>query len=430
MITTIPLHKKLKQVMHRALLVCASVTVILFLLHNLFYAQKALEKEGEYLTGIVFDRLYSSMMTGWDKHSIDQIFTDLNARAQDMTLELHRSEMLENQFGRRTTDTPTPEQSAFLTSQQGKSLIEYHWETGVTYTKRIHLREECLACHTQGTAGATAGILSVTYPFSSVRVSLSGSMMATFLSLIFAITFCYWLFKRFMASQIEEPVERLVHQINRISSHDDLDKTVNIQSEIREIQQIETAFNQKNGRLKEAYREVAHLSVTDTLTGLYNRNKLAETLAEEICRFQRHGQGFALAMMDLDGFKQINDVYGHDAGDIALVEFANLIRKNLRPTDTAIRLGGDEFLVLLGHTNREQAQHYVDRIQTQVNGHAVKYGDIEFTLATSVGLACCNEDGQDGEILLQGADQAMYQNKQNRKKARKNHPHTVTEEAV
>lgn len=430
MITTIPLHKKLKQVMHRALLVCASVTVFLFLLHNLFYAQKALEKEGEYLTGIVFDRLYSAMMTGWDKHSIDQIFIDLNARAPDMTLELHRSELLENQFGRRNANTPTLEQSAFLTSQQGASLIEYHWDTGVTYTKRIHLREECLACHTQGTVGATAGILSVTYPFSSVRVSLSGSIMTTFLSLIFAITFCYWLFKRFMVSQIEEPVERLVHQINRISSHDDLDKTVNIESEIREIQQIETAFNQKNGRLKDAYREVAHLSVTDTLTGLYNRNKLAETLAEEICRFQRHNQGFALAMMDLDGFKQINDVYGHDAGDIALVEFANLIRKNLRPTDTAVRLGGDEFLVVLGHTNRDQAQRYVERIQSLVNGHAVTYGDIEFSLATSVGLACCNEDGQDSEILLQGADQAMYQNKQKRKKARKKHATQETEAAV
>lgn len=416
--------------MHRALLVCASVSVILFLIHNLFYAQKALEKEGEYLTGLVFDRLYSSMMTGWDKHSIDQIFSDLNARAPDMTLELHRSELLEKQFGRRTTRHPTPEQSAFLISQQDKSLIEYRWETGITYTKRIHLSNECLACHTQGTAGATAGILSVTYPFSSVRVSLTGSIMTTFLSLIFAIAFCYWLFKRFMISQIEEPVERLVHQIDRISSHDDLDKTVNIRSEIQEIQQIETAFNQKNGRLKDAYREVAHLSVTDTLTGLYNRNKLAASMTEEICRFQRHGEGFALAMMDLDGFKQINDVYGHDAGDLALVEFANLIRKNLRPTDTAIRLGGDEFLVLLGHTNREQAQHYVQRIQSQVNGHAVKYGDIEFNLATSIGLACCNEDGQDGEILLQGADQAMYQNKQKRKNARKNQPVSITEEAV
>lgn len=430
MITTIPLHKKLKQVMHRALLVCASVTVILFVLHNLFYAQKALEKEGEYLTGIVFDRLYSSMMTGWDKHSIDQIFLDLNARAPDMELQLHRSEILESQFGRRTSVQLSAEQSQFLTSDKGTSLIEYHWDSGVTYTKRIHLREECLACHTQGAVGETAGILSVSYPFSSVRVSLLGGIATTFLSLIFAIGFCYWLFKRFVTSQIEEPVERLVHQINSISSHDDLDETVNIHSEIREIQQIETAFNQKNGRLKDAYREVAHLSVTDTLTGLFNRNKLAEILTEEICRFQRYGEGFALAMMDLDGFKQINDIYGHDAGDKALVEFANLIRNNLRPTDTAIRLGGDEFLVLLGHTNREQAQHYVERIQQQVNCYAVQYGDIEFTLATSVGLACCNEDGQEGEILLQGADQAMYQNKQKRKKARKSAAIHVTEEAV
>lgn len=419
------LHQKVSRLMHRALLVSVLVSALVFMVHSFFYTEKALHKEGEYLARIVFDRLYSSMMSGWDKHSIDQIFVDLNSLSPDIELHLHRAAAVEKQFGLRETQPLSAAQQAFLVEGTAPTALEYRYGEGVTFSQRLLFKPECLGCHTQAQEGQAAGVLELTYPLSSVRVSLWGTLVMAFLIIGFTLFFCFWLFSRFVANHIEAAIEKLVARINSIASHDDLDARIDIDTDIVEIRQIEEAFNQKNARLKSAYESLETVSVTDRLTGLYNRNKLAEALGEEISRHRRYGTCFSLVMMDLDGFKQINDCYGHDAGDKALVVFADLIRNHLRPTDTAVRLGGDEFLVLLSHTDKEHAKRYIKSIRDEVDGHIVEHNGHRFALASSIGLASCQEDGAESELLLSVADQSMYSNKQARKqKKHRNHVNT------
>lgn len=408
------LHKKLNLVLRRALMLSVVSAIFLFTITNLIYTQKAIYREGAYLSDLVFDRLYSSMTQGWDKHSIDEIFQQLNKRSPDIQLHLHRSDSLVQQYGVRTGTTISPEELQWMNKTTEAEMVQYSFDRGVTFHKRLIFNENCLYCHTQNHKDETAGVLSVNYPLSSVRIGLWGGMLTTFSAITFSIMCCFWLTRKYIAKEIEISIDSLVDQIDQISTHNDLNTEVNIDSDIIEIKKIEKAFNQKNERLRKAYQDVAVLSLTDPLTGLFNRNKLTDALAKELSRNRRYGTEFSLVMMDLDGFKGINDKYGHDAGDFALKTFANLLRKHLRPTDVAVRLGGDEFLILLTHTNKEQAEEFRSIIQNRIDGQVVRYKQHRFTLATSVGLACCKEDGDESEFLMKVADQQMYADKQSR----------------
>ena len=108
------------------------------------------------------------------------------------------------------------------------------------------------------------------------------------------------------------------------------------------------------------------LAVTDGLTGLYNRKKLDEILADQFARFRRHRRPFALLMLDLDNFKSINDSYGHVAGDEVLKEVAAMLKQSVRTVDYVARYGGEEFVVVLVETPLGAALDVAERIRAVV----------------------------------------------------------------
>ena len=150
------------------------------------------------------------------------------------------------------------------------------------------------------------------------------------------------------------------------------------------------------------------LALEDSLTGLPNRRALMDHLEHAIARARRHGHAFALLYMDLNGFKKINDVHGHQAGDLALQEFARRIVSAVRPTDVVARLGGDEFAVLAeAASSLDDATVLATRVRDNL---ATPMTDPPLTLRTSIGIAVY--DGQsDASTLLREADAAMYLNK-------------------
>jgi diguanylate cyclase (GGDEF)-like protein/PAS domain S-box-containing protein len=161
--------------------------------------------------------------------------------------------------------------------------------------------------------------------------------------------------------------------------------------------------------LEAALREAAF---KDGLTGLPNRRALMEAVDQSIARHRRHGHPFAILYMDLDGFKGINDVHGHAAGDRALQEFAARVSGCMRRTDQFARLGGDEFVLLAeGLANEEQAAALAHKI-TQALAEPMRHPDIP--LRTSIGVALY--DGEpDASSLLRAADRAMYERKRARR---------------
>lgn len=161
------------------------------------------------------------------------------------------------------------------------------------------------------------------------------------------------------------------------------------------------------------HAQLREMALTDGLTGLPNRRHFMDTLSHAIARHRRQYNGLALLFMDLNGFKQINDAYGHEAGDQVLIEFAKRVSGCLRETDMVARLGGDEFVVLVdGIKTLEHAQTLAKKIvatlDTPIPGTAI-------LMTASIGISLY-EAKADAAQFLNEADIAMYKIKQNASK--------------
>ena len=162
--------------------------------------------------------------------------------------------------------------------------------------------------------------------------------------------------------------------------------------------------------LQQALDQVQQLATRDALTGLYNRRHMQEKLAYAAQRFQRYGERFTVALIDLDHFKRINDEHGHVVGDQALMAFASAASMVLRDTDTLARWGGEEFLFLMPNTSPQKATIALDRVRDALASVTVSQVAPQLRLRFSAGLALCL--GQEGtDATLERADQALYQAK-------------------
>ncbi len=161
------------------------------------------------------------------------------------------------------------------------------------------------------------------------------------------------------------------------------------------------------------YEELKKLQInaaTDPLTGLYNRRLFEEYFDKELNRARRYNQSLALVIMDLHRFKEVNDRYGHQKGDQALQIAASTLRKSLRTSDYAFRIGGDEFALLLPQSDPEQAGALGRRVRT-VFESAIQPMQLDVSLSLDYGVAVYPEDGDQKEILIRVADERLYQQK-------------------
>ena len=159
---------------------------------------------------------------------------------------------------------------------------------------------------------------------------------------------------------------------------------------------------------KQLEHQLHQMAREDSLTGLTNRRGFMETIDRALARVRRHGHAVALLYMDLNGFKQINDVHGHEAGDRALQEFARRIGKVVRGSDTVSRLGGDEFAVLAeGIAHIGEALALADKVRACL---LAPMSDPDVQLRTSIGIALYNGQAN-ASALLRDADEAMYADK-------------------
>ncbi len=159
------------------------------------------------------------------------------------------------------------------------------------------------------------------------------------------------------------------------------------------------------------YQELKRLQInaaTDPLTGLYNRRLFEEYFDKELNRARRYGQQLSLVIMDLHQLKEVNDRYGHPQGDQVLQAAASTLRKSLRTSDYAFRIGGDEFALLLPQTEPEQAATLSRRVRA-IYESAIQPMRLEIPLGLDYGLAVYPQDGDQKEVLMRVADERLYQ---------------------
>lgn len=173
---------------------------------------------------------------------------------------------------------------------------------------------------------------------------------------------------------------------------------------------------------KQMEQEMRHLAMHDMLTGLPNRALFMDRLESAHHRAQRHGGMFALVYVDVDRFKEVNDTWGHSAGDAVLIELAARLRGALRENDTVARLGGDEFALVLEELDDiNDAHRLMERVTQSLLApmHHQRDGEqLTLSIAASIGLAAYPADGAEVNALLHAADQAMYLTKRSREEAR------------
>lgn len=163
---------------------------------------------------------------------------------------------------------------------------------------------------------------------------------------------------------------------------------------------------ERTQQLEEAQHQLQRMALYDPLTGLANRTLLADRIAQAAARADRGAAPPAVLLLDLDGFKSVNDGFGHAAGDLLLVEVARRLVAVVRDGDTVARLGGDEFAIVLCDATTEEALDVADRILTAL-ARPVPVGDSSCWVGASIGV-CLATRGQTADTLLRDADTAMY----------------------
>lgn len=184
--------------------------------------------------------------------------------------------------------------------------------------------------------------------------------------------------------------------------------TIGILAGFSNRKQLEQIERQRNSLL-ENEAKLRDLSVRDPLTGLFNRRYMEETLDREISRAKRRGCALAVSMVDIDGFKSINDTYGHVLGDGILVSVAKHLSGGVRASDVACRFGGDEFFLILPECTMEEALRRADAMRRGTEEMAFHPSDARSERVTlSFGVAAFPENGSSREELLAAADKALY----------------------
>src|SRR6056297_4244144 len=187
--------------------------------------------------------------------------------------------------------------------------------------------------------------------------------------------------------------------------HSDLTKQIML--EFKNIVEKDLRLLDKNAMIEKMNKELRDISLRDGLTDLYNHKAIHEFLFVEIQNAVRYGKSLTVAMVDIDGFKEINDQYGHKTGDLVLTDFAELMNARLRDSDIIGRYGGDEFLIIFTDTKIEDAYGIIDRLRK----NAEKSQGAGIGITISAGIASMDEKCTADELVAR-ADEALYKAKQ------------------
>lgn len=351
--------------------------------------------------------LRTSLIPPMQPHELQQLKLDSKQLITQLLHQRNSSEILEQAFDPLLSPSHNHPSQPHDSAQTPESAAGHAFEEGMEYLKMAGAE-----------AGATKPSAHFNHSFQETRANIQGIKVSLDEQINQAVAY-----NAELAHLIKESMEaiRLVDakqdidamRITHLRRYIKLFKEhQNLTTKFSTIQQQLNEFENESQQLDEELTRVHKLSLTDELTQLPNRRALMQRLDDEVARVQRYGSPLALAIIDLDEFKPINDTFGHNAGDLVLRYFAETALAVLRHHDTVARYGGEEFAVLMPNTELDGALCALKKIQNEVGGSLCRVDDgIEIQVPTfSAGVALYNP-GETTEELIKRADTAMYRAK-------------------
>lgn len=364
---------------------------------------------------LVFQNLYSVMRKGWTKAEISELIERINTTQPDIQVAVHRSQQVADAFGEIETDASARRDDPLIREalQSGNERLSSDGDT-LRFVYPVRVTEECGGCHLGVALGSVNGVIDIRFPMDRLKAPLGFSMRALNWSFAAVIGLLFVLVMLKVRFLLVRPITDLAHHIDGIVVSGDLGRRVKGRqfTWLLEVNSLAHNFNRLMNQLEASRSELLRQSITDPLTGLVNRRQFDTVFAREVARFNRHGHSLAVIMIDLDGFKPINDRLGHAAGDAVLREVGRVLRENVRINDTPARIGGDEFAVLATETSGDGATILAQKLEEAINGLQVEVDGGMASVGASVGVAVIPDDSTDMGDALARADQAMYACKQ------------------
>lgn len=346
---------------------------------------------------LVFETLYSAMQRGWNKDDLEEIITRLNRVDEHMKINVYRSEIVAQRFGEINKDKIARESNTDIAKAiNGLEVLNISNTGFIKYYYPVVAKDACLKCHTNANVGDVLGVIDVSYPIDDLKVSLS-EMINFFIIFIVIFSFIVYLAIFIELKQyLIKPIKNFANVIKNITASHDMKKRVEVNDNIEEIDSIKDIFNSM-------LDSIEHQFYFDSLTGLENRRMLTEKLEEQRNAF--------LMIINIDGFQEINDLYGDRAGDTILKEFALFLQELIPLKEGLYRLHSDEFAYLCRSCmDLNDFKQFASFISEKISRKRFTITDKgEVSLSATMGIS------YGSELLLMNADIALKLAKKNKK---------------
>lgn len=385
----------------RMVIVSTAIIGIVFILYAYIIQsqsiQHSLNEKAQVKMRLLFENLYSVMSYGGNKETIEAKLKDLQNKDPNTIISLHRF---------KDPSLQTHINEAFSKNKMNIKQNQSH----VDFAVPITYEQKCLQCHTTGKVGDIAAVMHIEIPIMELEISLKEIL--TMISALFVISLIVitviWLV--FLKNSFIIPIRVFSNAIKKQATHENSNNPIHIDSNIKELQEIVTVFNEQNKALASSYQTMEILSFTDPLTHIHNRRKFDELAQLIFQESKRYNQIFALILIDLNRFKFINDEYGHDIGDKVLIHFTDIINNKIRKTDHFFRMGGDEFALILPHSTLDETHQVIVKIRQALLDQPFISDAITLSIEASFGYVHSNEADSLND-LYKLADGWMYQDK-------------------
>lgn len=384
-------------------IIFSTLTVSLFIafIYAQFMKQEAIEKltkvDAKKTTELVFQSLYSAMEKGWDRNDLKNIINRVNDIDDNLEVNVYRSLEVAKEYGEIQKDYEVRKKDPYvkqaLANHDTLNIVD---DQIIDYYYPIVAKHECLKCHTQSSVGNVLGVINIKYPIDDLKVSLSSIINFFLLFIIgFSIIIFLALFIEF-DKHLVKPIKNFIFNIDSISKHKDISKRVTIENKIEEIDSMQDVFNHMLDSLEYQF-------YNDELTSLPNRKRLIEIVSKE--------ENAILMIINIDDFKQINDLYSDKIGDTILKEAADILQNSISPNARLFKLHADEYALYYPTVlPYEELKHLAKHLNTVIENHPFKINDSEIFINATIGISYGNA------FLLNNADIALKTAKRKKKK--------------